>query len=121
MKDADLIVLLGARLNWMLHFGKEPRFSKNVQIVQIDIHAEELSNNTNDCIPIQADLRSFCEQMNQYLNVTANFDVDNSSKSDWISFLRQKMNKNKATIQVRAKFLIKLDYPIIRKQYLEHD
>jgi 2-hydroxyacyl-CoA lyase 1 len=24
--QADVILLLGARLNWMLHFGKPPRF-----------------------------------------------------------------------------------------------
>ena len=35
LKDADLIVLLGARLNWMLHFGKPPRFTENVKIVQV--------------------------------------------------------------------------------------
>jgi thiamine pyrophosphate-dependent acetolactate synthase large subunit-like protein len=37
LKDSDLIVLLGARLNWMLHFGKSPRFSENVKIVQVEI------------------------------------------------------------------------------------
>ena len=35
LKDADLIVLLGARLNWMLHFGQPPRFTKDVKIVQV--------------------------------------------------------------------------------------
>ena len=35
LKDADLVVLLGARLNWMLHFGKFPRFAENVKIVQV--------------------------------------------------------------------------------------
>jgi 2-hydroxyacyl-CoA lyase 1 len=35
LKDADLVLLLGARLNWMLHFGKPPRFGDNVKIVQV--------------------------------------------------------------------------------------
>ena len=30
-----LIILLGARLNWMLHFGKSPRFREDVKIVQV--------------------------------------------------------------------------------------
>lgn len=67
MKDSDFIVLLGARLNWMLHFGKQPRFANNVKIAQIDIHPEELGNNTNNCIQVQADLKSFCEQVTFYL------------------------------------------------------
>ena len=35
LKDSDLIILLGARLNWMLHFGKPPRFTENVKVVQV--------------------------------------------------------------------------------------
>ncbi|PIO33922.1 hypothetical protein AB205_0166640, partial [Aquarana catesbeiana] len=31
---ADLILLLGARLNWMLHFGLPPRFQPDVKIIQ---------------------------------------------------------------------------------------
>jgi 2-hydroxyacyl-CoA lyase 1 len=40
LKEADVIILLGARLNWILHFGLPPRFNKNVKIVQADIQAE---------------------------------------------------------------------------------
>ena len=32
LSRADVIVLVGARLNWILHFGKPPRFDKNVNI-----------------------------------------------------------------------------------------
>ena len=35
LKDADLVILLGARLNWMLHFGASPRFNSNVKIIQV--------------------------------------------------------------------------------------
>lgn len=40
LKEADLIILLGARLNWILHFGLAPRFNKDVKIIQVDINAE---------------------------------------------------------------------------------
>lgn len=30
---ADVILLVGARLNWILHFGKPPRFDKNVNFL----------------------------------------------------------------------------------------
>ena len=45
LKDADLIILLGARLNWMLHFGEPPKLAPNIQIAKIDINAEELGRN----------------------------------------------------------------------------
>ena len=40
LKEADLIILLGARLNWILHFGQPPRFHKDVKLIQIDISPE---------------------------------------------------------------------------------
>jgi 2-hydroxyacyl-CoA lyase 1 len=42
LKEADVILLLGARLNWILHFGEPPKFRPNVKIVQVDVAAEEL-------------------------------------------------------------------------------
>ncbi len=33
--QADVIVLLGARLNWILHFGLPPRFNPHVKIIQV--------------------------------------------------------------------------------------
>lgn len=35
LQEADVILLLAARLNWMLHFGKPPRFNQNVKIIQV--------------------------------------------------------------------------------------
>ena len=32
---ADVILLIGARLNWILHFGQPPRFRPDVKIVQV--------------------------------------------------------------------------------------
>jgi 2-hydroxyacyl-CoA lyase 1 len=45
LKEANLIILLGARLNWILHFGLPPRFSKDVKLIQADICAEEMGHN----------------------------------------------------------------------------
>ncbi|KPJ13857.1 2-hydroxyacyl-CoA lyase 1 [Papilio machaon] len=33
--QADVILLLGARLNWMLHFGQQPRYAPNVKVIQV--------------------------------------------------------------------------------------
>ena len=42
LKEADVIVLLGARLNWILHFGLSPRFKKDVKFIQVQtaIHVD---------------------------------------------------------------------------------
>ncbi|OMJ16735.1 putative 2-hydroxyacyl-CoA lyase [Smittium culicis] len=41
LESADVILVLGARLNWILHFGK--KFSKSAKIIHADIDATEIS------------------------------------------------------------------------------
>ncbi|CAH2354997.1 putative 2-hydroxyacyl-CoA lyase [[Candida] railenensis] len=43
ISSADVIVLCGARLNWILHSGE--RFLDDAKIITIDNHAEEIGNN----------------------------------------------------------------------------
>lgn len=45
LKNADVVLLLGARLNWILHFGEEPKWSANVKLIQVDSSAEEIGHN----------------------------------------------------------------------------
>ncbi|KAG2465311.1 HACL1 lyase, partial [Polypterus senegalus] len=39
LQNADVVLLLGARLNWILHFGLPPRFSPDVKIIQVRLDA----------------------------------------------------------------------------------
>ena len=63
LQQADLVVLLGARLNWILHFGKPPRYADNVKIIQIDICQEELNNNSNSCVGLHGDIKAVVRQV----------------------------------------------------------
>ena len=45
LQEADVIFLMGARLNWIMHFGLPPRFNKKVRIIQLDISPEAISQN----------------------------------------------------------------------------
>ncbi|KAJ6801402.1 2-hydroxyacyl-CoA lyase [Iris pallida] len=40
--QCDVAVVVGARLNWLLHFGEPPRWSKDVKFILIDISKEEI-------------------------------------------------------------------------------
>lgn len=35
LQKADVILLLGARLNWILHFGRAPRYAADVKFIQV--------------------------------------------------------------------------------------
>ncbi|ODV96118.1 hypothetical protein PACTADRAFT_49522 [Pachysolen tannophilus NRRL Y-2460] len=45
LKNADVIILVGARLNWILHFGESPRFNEDVKFIQLDLSSEDIGNN----------------------------------------------------------------------------
>lgn len=84
-----------------LHFGAPPRFDKNTKFIQVDINAEELGNNAVNGIKVQADIRSFCEQLNEYLS--KNTFSWNESVNGWRSLLKSKSDKNKRTIEEMMK------------------
>nr|XP_006819313.1 PREDICTED: 2-hydroxyacyl-CoA lyase 1 [Saccoglossus kowalevskii] len=73
---ADVVVLLGARLNWILHFGIPPRFDPNTKFIQVDICPEELHNNVGnraiglaghlDCVVQQTLASDLSVPMNYY-------------------------------------------------------
>lgn len=64
LKNADVILLLGGRLNWILHYGEFPKFDPSVKIIQVDIAAEELGNNAgNPYYGIVGDIGLVCGQL----------------------------------------------------------
>ena len=64
LQNADLVMLLGARLNWILHFGQPPRFREDVRVVQLDINAEEIGTNVPAEVALVGDGRSVMAQLN---------------------------------------------------------
>ncbi|MEE8386713.1 MAG: oxalyl-CoA decarboxylase [Dehalococcoidia bacterium] len=67
LQNADLIFLLGARLNWIMHFGLPPRFNPNVRVVQLDIAAEEIGTNVPTEVALVGDARAIVGQLNAAL------------------------------------------------------
>ncbi|GJQ72410.1 hypothetical protein Trydic_g3491 [Trypoxylus dichotomus] len=96
LQQADCILLIGARLNWILHFGRPPRFSPDVQIIQIDICAEELNNSVNSSVAIQSDIKPAVDQILNSLE-SRKFVFD--EKSDWWSQLNKKCSDNRTSVQ----------------------
>jgi 2-hydroxyacyl-CoA lyase 1 len=67
LQEADVIFLLGARLNWIMHFGLPPRFNKKVRIVQLDIAAEAIGQNVPAEVGLVGDGRAIVGQLNKAL------------------------------------------------------
>src|SRR6202521_4088735 len=58
MAQADVVMLLGARLNWLLAHGKGPRWSPTTRFVQVDISPTEIDSNRPIAAPVVADIGS---------------------------------------------------------------
>jgi 2-hydroxyacyl-CoA lyase 1 len=69
LQEADVIFLMGARLNWIMHFGLPPRFNRKVRIVQLDIAAEAISQNVPAEVALVGDGRAVIGQLNKALAV----------------------------------------------------
>ncbi|MBI5615765.1 MAG: oxalyl-CoA decarboxylase [Gammaproteobacteria bacterium] len=67
LAEADVVFLVGARLNWILHFGLPPRFAKDVRIVQLDVAAEEIGTNVPTEAALVGDAGAILGQMNAAL------------------------------------------------------
>ena len=58
---------MGARLNWIMHFGLPPRFNKNVRIVQLDISPEAIGQNVPTEVALVGDGKAIVGQLNKAL------------------------------------------------------
>jgi 2-hydroxyacyl-CoA lyase 1 len=67
LQEADVIFLMGARLNWIMHFGQPPRFGKGVRVIQLDISPEAIGNNVATEVALVGDGRAVVGQLNKAL------------------------------------------------------
>jgi oxalyl-CoA decarboxylase len=55
---ADVVLLVGARLNWLLGHGDSPQWSADAKFVQVDIAASEFDSNQPITAPLAGDIGS---------------------------------------------------------------
>jgi oxalyl-CoA decarboxylase len=65
--NADVVVLAGARLNWLLSHGRAPLWNANTKFVQIDISPTEFDSNRAIAAPIAGDIKSVFAALNAAL------------------------------------------------------
>ena len=63
-KDADLIVVLGTRMNYIIGHASAPRFGASAKIARIDIDGDEIASSPRKVdIPIVGDCRTVLQQL----------------------------------------------------------
>jgi len=86
---ADAVLLIGARLNWLLGHGESPQWSADAKFVQVDIAASEFDSNQPIAAPLVGDIGSV-------LTALSNGLVDHpiSVAAEWTGELADRSARN---------------------------
>lgn len=55
MEEADVVMVVGARINWMLSFGRG-KWNPNIKFIQLDVEPEEIDRNVPIAAPVVGDM-----------------------------------------------------------------
>ncbi len=61
LRRADVVMLVGARLNWLLGHGEAPQWNPDAKFIQVDIEPTELDSNQPIVAPLVGDIASVME------------------------------------------------------------
>src|SRR5215471_9863476 len=96
LQQADVVFLMGARFNWIFHFGLPPRFAKDVKVVQLDIAPEEIGHNKPTEVALVGDGKAIMTQISKAL---AGRQWLHPTDWVWRKALAKKVAENAATIK----------------------
>jgi 2-hydroxyacyl-CoA lyase 1 len=96
LQQADVVFLMGARFNWILHFGLAPRYSPNVRVIQLDINPESMHQNKPAEVALLGDGKAIMQQLNQAL---AGRQWFHPQSSPWRQAISKKSEENAAMIK----------------------
>jgi oxalyl-CoA decarboxylase len=63
LRRADVVLLVGARLNWLLGHGDAPQWNPDAKFIQIDIEASEMDSNQPIAAPLVGDIGSVIQAL----------------------------------------------------------
>ena len=92
LKNADVVFLIGARLNWILHFGLPPRWREDLRVVQLDIEPEEIGTNVLTEAPLVGDAQAVMWQLNTSLDAEP-WRFEDSA--EWLASLNAEVDKKR--------------------------
>ena len=96
LENADVVVLLGARLNWLLQHGKGKHWNPDVRFIQFEIDPKEIDSNRPIEAPVVGDIAS---SMNLVMQRLSQFNV--KADKAWIDAVQAAKQKNVEKMAVK--------------------
>jgi acetolactate synthase-1/2/3 large subunit len=95
-READAILVMGTRFNYMLAFAQAPRIGADAKVIQVDIDAAEIGHNRSVDIGIVGDAKIVFQQLTNAIG-----DSRKGKSEDWIGQLSAQDNANKELQEAR--------------------
>ncbi|MBZ0140201.1 MAG: oxalyl-CoA decarboxylase, partial [Pseudorhodoplanes sp.] len=97
LKDSDVVVLIGARLNWLLSHGKGKTWGEAAKtFVQVDIEPKEMDSNVEIAAPLVGDIGSCVAALLEAMG-----GKWPSPPADWVGAVSRKREDNIAKMAPR--------------------
>src|ERR1700737_2002635 len=98
LKDADVVLLIGARLNWLLSHGKGKTWGEagSKKFIQIDIEAKEMDSNVHTTAPLVGDIGSCVAALVETIGSTWP-----GTPADWVNGINARKSENIAKMAPR--------------------
>lgn len=106
LSQADVVMLVGARLNWLLNHGKGKKWNPKARFIQLDICAEEMDSNRPIDAPLVGDIAS---SMDKLISKIEPFEI--TCCQEWRTAIDQVKSIN------AEKMRIKLNKPTLPMNY----
>ncbi|PTB19905.1 oxalyl-CoA decarboxylase [Trinickia symbiotica] len=91
LAESDVVLLVGARLNWLLAHGKGKTWGAPKQFIQIDIAPTEIDSNVAIAAPVVGDIGSCVSALLE--GIDPSFP---KPSAEWLSVVAERKNKNLA-------------------------
>ena len=92
LKDSDVVMLIGARLNWLLSHGKGKTWGEAPKkLIQIDIEPKEMDSNVEIAAPLVGDIGSCVSSLVHAMG--SNWPT---APAEWINTIKTKREENVA-------------------------
>src|SRR5438309_1463196 len=96
LKDSDVVMLIGARLNWLLSHGKGKAWGEAPKkFIQVDIEPKEMDSNVEIVAPVVGDIGSCVGAMLQAMGTWP------APPADWVKTVTSKRDENVAKMAPR--------------------
>ena len=96
LKDSDVVMLVGARLNWLLSHGKGKTWGDAPKkFIQVDIEPKEMDSNVEIVAPVVGDIASCVAALSEGIGGAW------KAPADWIAAIKAKRDENVAKMAPR--------------------